>query len=193
MSLVKYAVTKHSDNTVSFSGYYDDSAASLSTFKTEYEAAHSGYTVVDTSVSPFPDGMGWFIGSDGNTYPHNTNEGTFSYIDGQNISDKTEYIKYNGTFTCSGMQFSQDRNVISELGMLLSLKNDIPEGCYPVKIRATVPAGSTISLARASDISSFLNSLLVSQVNATTSDANEVTKINGYTTIDQLVLCVDPR
>ena len=152
--------------------------------------------MVDTSTSSFPDGMGWVISSDGNTYPHNTNEGTFSYIKGQilsNISDKTEYIKYNGNFTYSGMQFSQDRNVISELGLLLSLKNDIPEGCYPVKIRATSPAGSTISLARASDTSAFLNSLLISQVNATTSDANEVTKINGYTTIDQLVLYVDPR
>lgn len=68
-----------------------------------------------------------------------------------------------------------------------------PDGCFPVKVRAISPAGSAISLANAHDISSFLNSLLINQVDATTADANEVSKVNAYTAIDQMVLYVDAR
>ena len=68
-----------------------------------------------------------------------------------------------------------------------------PDGGFPVKVRAISPAGSAISLANAHDISSFLNSLLINQVDATTADANEVSKVNAYTAIDQMVLYVDAR
>ena len=196
MSLIKYAIVQTATNTASMSGYYDDSVTPFNTWKAEYEAAHAGDTVIDTSSSDFPDGMGWVIASDGNTYPATSACGSFDYIKSKlfnAINTKTEDLMYSGTFTYDSKQFLKDHDKRDTLGLLLSLRGDIPDESFPIKVAAYSPAGSYISLNNKNDISSFLGPQLSAQIATQNGGVDQVITVNGYTTISQLVLYDDVR
>lgn len=192
--MTKYAVIQPATNTVNSVGYCED--VNWVVFKQTQESANPLDKYINISVSPFPEGQGWYECNDGVVRPSAVSKQTLEQTKAnliRQIQRKTDALRFTETFSYDGKTFKKDEKFSHDIGLISALKSQISIDNYPIKIDAVTPFGSFLVLNNETDVVNFTTALLNVHLTAIKENAIEIEKVNNISTIEEAVLYVDDR